>query len=124
MIMEFAWAIDDAIEIISDPNKWTRRATARTKGGTPVHACSPSAVCWCASGAFQSACSYRGILEYLHPNTPSPLTQAEKSVLHGSIPALAHVNDYEGRKRAIEELKNIRKKVLQAAKQEGTPVGR
>jgi hypothetical protein len=48
-------AIQGAIEIISDPNKWTYQAAARTDMGARCEAMDKRATCWCAAGAIEKA---------------------------------------------------------------------
>jgi hypothetical protein len=48
-------AIQGAIEIISDPNKWTYQAAARTDMGAGCRAMDKRATCWCAAGAIEKA---------------------------------------------------------------------
>ena len=115
MIMEFAWAIDDAIEIISDPEKWTHEAAARDKYEYVVPVDSPEACKWCASGALSLAFNDRGIETCLLNDGNDTLTAREKEVLTRGIGGLAVINDKDGREAAISHLKHIRHNLLCAS---------
>jgi hypothetical protein len=43
--------LEDALNLISDPDKWTRQVFARDAEGFVTNAGDPEAVCWCAFGA-------------------------------------------------------------------------
>lgn len=45
-----------ARELISVPERWTRGTHARDASGMPVPPYSPSACCWCLSGALWRVC--------------------------------------------------------------------
>lgn len=47
--------VNKAVEIISDPTKWTALAFARNKDREAVDEFSSSAVCWCAWGALNKS---------------------------------------------------------------------
>jgi hypothetical protein len=58
-----ATLLDDAAELISDPDRWTRGAPARDAGGAPISPRGVKAEQWCVGGALAAVSrrSKRGI---------------------------------------------------------------
>ena len=50
--------LKQARELISVPERWTQRASARSKNGDIVESNDVSAICWCSFGAIMRVCSY------------------------------------------------------------------
>ena len=90
--------IEEAIELISEPENWTEGAMARDEDGDEVRPNSYCATCWCAAGALRRALEV-GDLDYGYDEVMG----IEES-------RLTDMNDTVGRERAIEELKALRLK--------------
>ncbi len=87
--------IEQAINLISDPNKWTKAAYARNSRGEPVKYL---AVCWCAMGAVEKCCSDLEIYFDIY----SELSSFCVKNYNQSIEA---INDTLGREEVIDVLK-------------------
>lgn len=71
---------DKTIELLSDPNNWTRVALARARGkqnSTPVHPHHPSANCFCIIGAIAKNSKLPQELSY------DKWLEDQKSVING-----------------------------------------
>lgn len=83
-----------ARELISDPDRWTTKASARDAEGRHVHACDPDAVSWCALGAIVRSVGTR---DDLHDNDYASNAAIRLSnALTRDDSRVATVNDEQG----------------------------
>ncbi len=94
--------IQQAIDLISDPNKWTKNALARDKYNNKlINSNSPEAVCWCAVGAIRKCC---GMNRYYNL-----INELESYCLDIHDNTLENINDFYGREKAIEAMQEYLK---------------
>lgn len=54
--------LKEALELLVDPDRWTKYTRARASDGTPVRPEDPTAVCWCVEGAVAVLSNEYGVL--------------------------------------------------------------
>lgn len=92
-----------ALNLLDDPEKWTKNAGARTKHGSPIRCFSRNAACFCLSGAIIRAAWQNGyITRQQRNNTPYATTQFENFLadidsylydFHPGYGDIIHLND-------------------------------
>lgn len=95
-------AIRAAVELISDPAKWTQNVCARNSFGEPVVETHPDAICWCAAGAISYFTKVEKVAKW-HEKY-SNIKEVFKQQHNQDI---IEVNDTEGREAVIEKLKQL-----------------
>jgi hypothetical protein len=95
-----------ALEIVSDPTKWTRGSMARTADGKACASLDPLAVRFCAVGAlFRAAGELLGANEFaLGRDGFAQAVEAEKFLLAAnnlSDDGVPRINDVEGREAIV-----------------------
>ncbi len=103
--METKKIIEQAIGLISDPNKWTKNALARDKNYNKlINSNSPEAVCWCAAGAIRKCCEINEINKYY-----DLINELESYCLDIHDNTLENINDFYGREKVIEVMQEYLK---------------
>lgn len=88
--------VNKAVELISDPAKWTTLTFARDKNKKSTHELSPTAVCWCAWGALNKSSNDNCIIEEILNRFYDKYNKT-----------LSGVNDKEGREAVIKMLLSL-----------------
>ncbi len=95
--------IQQAIELISNPNNWTIAAYARDfKGDVIPYPKSETAVCWCAAGAIEKYSDTFGTYINIH-------RELFDFCQHKYGQDIKQINDTLGREKVIEVLKEYLK---------------
>ncbi len=95
--------LEEAAELLADPQRWAQGATARDARGRRVHPSSPYAVCWCAEGAVARLANRHGVLP---PSLMKTLDRAAEDGL--TVFSVAEVNDYGAHEDVLLLLKVAR----------------
>ncbi len=97
--------IQNAINVISQPEKWLRGSLCCDKNGIAADPASPEACKWCAVGAieisrFKYGRSFNGELSYFH-------NELSDWCLENYSNDLPWINDNHGREQVIEVLEHF-----------------
>lgn len=92
--------VSAAIELISDPEKWTRGTCARDKDNYSIDAYAEEACKWCAFGAILKKCS--------DLNEDMVIAYSLTDIFfHKFGETIGPINDKEGREIVIEKLQEL-----------------
>jgi hypothetical protein len=87
--------VRNAINLISDENKWTMGWLARNADGCHVFSLSPSACKWCAAGALLKVGATIKFIE-----------EIDKFLFKTESNSIGEINDFKGREKVISVLEN------------------
>ncbi len=87
--------VRDAINLISDENKWTMGWLARDKNGLYVQSYSKDACKWCAAGALLK---YGASIKFID--------EIDDFIFKTERKSIGEINDFKGREKIISVLKN------------------
>lgn len=54
---------EEARRLLSDPERWTKGASARDRNGIPIGSLNHNATCWCSFGAIDKVVNYNVLLQ-------------------------------------------------------------